>query len=68
MNHCVRHNAKLEWYAYKHVNGTLHLRRFFGDMGDVKEAKESDFVSKVTGPFEANKKSQAQDIMRARLA
>ena len=68
MSHTVRRKAKLEWYAYKHTNGTLHLKRYLGDPLDIREAKESPFVQMVTGPFEANKHSQAEEIMRARLA
>jgi hypothetical protein len=58
---------KLDWYAYKHTNGSMHLRRYFGDYGDIIEARESPFVETVTEVFEANKRSQAEDIMRARL-
>ncbi len=62
-----RHHSTLEWYAYQHINGTLLLRRYFGDHGDIKEARESDFVKRVTGPFEAKNREVAMDIMRARL-
>jgi len=60
-------SKKLEWYAYKHNNGTLHLRRYFGDPLDIREAKDSPFVRAVTGPFESNKRNEAEDIMKARL-
>lgn len=59
---------KLEWYAYKHTNGSLHLKRYLGDYGDIVEARESPFVQTVTGPFEANQRSTAEDIMKARLS
>lgn len=58
---------KLQWYAYRHINGTLHLKRYFGDPLDIREVKESPFVREVTGPFEANKRKEAEDIMRARF-
>lgn len=60
-------NNKLEWYAYEHVNGTKHLRRFLGDVGDIQEARDSDFVKRVTGPFEAKNRPEAMSIMLARL-
>lgn len=59
--------TKLDWYAYKHVNGTLHLKRYLGDYGDISEAKDSPFTTQVTEPFEANQRSEAEDIMKARL-
>lgn len=59
---------KLEWYAYKHTDGTLHLKRYLGDPLDIQEAKDSPFVEAVTGPFSSNKRSEAEDIMKARLS
>lgn len=47
------------WYGYQHENGTLHPRRFFGDHGDITEARESPFVTKVFGPFPANDRAEA---------
>lgn len=43
----------LRWYAYRHVNGKLFLRRYY-DMGDVVEARTSPFVASCTEPFEAD--------------
>lgn len=60
-------NGKLDWYGYKHVNGTRHLRRYFGDYEDIQEAKASPFVQEVTEIFECNNRKQAEEIMRARL-
>jgi hypothetical protein len=62
-----RHFSSLEWYAYKHQNGTIHTRRYFGDRGDIVEAQSSPFVRQVTGPFEAKNKEVANDIATARL-
>ena len=62
-----RHHSSLEWYAYLHVEGTVHTKRFLGDMGDIREAQLSPFVSRVTGPFEAKNKDIADDIAKARL-
>lgn len=58
---------ELEWYAYKHNNGTLHLKRYWGDYGDIMEAKMSPFVRSVTGPFKAHNQHEAHDVMKARF-
>lgn len=52
-------NSKIEWYAYLHKAGSIHVRRYF-DVDDIKEADESPFVSKVIGPFEANNSDDAR--------
>jgi len=57
----------LEWYAYKHVNGTLHIKRFLGDMGDIEEARMSPFVAQVVGPWESETGEEAKRIMHERL-
>lgn len=49
----------LKWYAYVHVNGTLHVKRYFGDYGDIQEAIDSPFVSRGTGPFSADHRGEA---------
>jgi len=36
----------IEWWAYKHINGTIHVKRLF-DHSDLYEAQESDFVDQV---------------------
>jgi len=56
----------LEWYAYKHSNGKLFLRRFF-DQGDVDEAASSPFIEKCTSMFEANTYEEAEEIMKELL-
>ena len=57
----------LEWYAYKHANGQLFLRRFF-DQGDIDEASSSPFVAKCTGKFEAYTYEEALAKMKELLA
>ena len=42
------------WYAYKHINGTVHAKRFFSHQ-DIIEARESDFVDEVRGPIEGTR-------------
>ena len=59
----------LEWYGYKHVTGTIHLKRYRPELqaGDINEAIESDFVILVKGPFEAESREEALKILRREL-
>lgn len=43
----------LDWWGYVHTSGTVHAKRWFGDQRDLDEARESDFVGNVYGPFKA---------------
>lgn len=55
------------WYAYKHVNGGIHVKRFFDD-GDLKELRESDFVKDFTAvPFYAMSHEHAMEIAKEHL-
>jgi len=54
-----------KWYAYDHVNGELHVKRYF-DQGDIDEARKSDFVARVDGPFEARDRDHAIEIAMKR--
>jgi len=48
----------LKWWGYIHIDGSIHVKRFI-DFGDILEAQSSDFVKSITGPFEANSRSEA---------
>lgn len=37
---------KILWFAYRHIDGTLHAKRYFSEQ-DIKEAQESPFVASV---------------------
>lgn len=50
--------TKLKWWGYLHVNGTIQAKRFFDDR-DIQDARESDFVARVHGPFEAEDRNFA---------
>jgi hypothetical protein len=50
---------RVDWYGYWHVDGTLHVKRFF-DVGDVVEAENSPFVEEVIGPFLATDAESAR--------
>lgn len=43
-----------QWWAYRHVDGGIHPKRYFGPE-DLKEAKESPFVEEVRGPIEGTR-------------
>ena len=43
----------LEWWAYKHINGSIHIKRYLGDPLDLQEAGESPFVYIYTDVFTA---------------
>ena len=49
---------ELKWWGYRHVNGTIQVKRFF-DMGDINEAKSSPFVEICHGPFPAKTREEA---------
>lgn len=46
------------WWGYKHVYGTLQVKRYF-DQRDLTEAMESDFVQQLVPPFEAANRDEA---------
>ncbi len=52
--------SRLQWWGYRHVNGTLHLKRYlsFGREA-IADAHESDFVQDVCGPFYADSRVEA---------
>jgi hypothetical protein len=57
----------IEWWCYRHINGTFHLKRYFSPL-DIQEGRESPFVDSVYGPFQCNKYEDAQNIMREKLS
>jgi len=57
----------LEWWGYRHINGSFHVKRYFFDPGDLDEAMESPFVKAVTTPFPATSRSEAIRIVTQRL-
>ena len=53
---------KLEWWGYKHTSGTLQAKRYFTRQ-DIDEAHESPFCDIVVGPFLANDRDDALEIV-----
>lgn len=54
--------TKIVWWGYKHVSGTLQAKRYFEPL-DIIEAQESPFCAKVVGPFPANNREEALQIV-----
>jgi len=46
------------WWGYKHVNDTLQVKRFC-TVEDIFDARRSDFVAEVKGPFRAHTREEA---------
>lgn len=57
----------IEWWGYLHTNGTIQVKRWFGDELDLKEARESPFVRAVVNPFPASGREEAFCIASERL-
>jgi len=55
-------DGKLLWWGYKHTSGTYQAKRYF-DRLDIQEAMESPFCEMVVGPFEAENRDEALNIV-----
>jgi hypothetical protein len=61
-------NMKYEWWGYLHSNGSVQLKRWFGDHKDYTEDCENNpFTVKVSAPFEAESGELAWRMLHARL-
>ncbi len=58
--------TKLKWWGYKHVNGSLQVKRYF-DYLDLQEARESDLVEVTVGPFLASGREEALEKLKESL-
>ncbi len=60
-------NETMFW-GYLHENGTLQVKRWFGDHKDYTDDCEgNDFVREVVRPFKAPTREQAMEIMKERV-
>ena len=60
--------GKIMWWGYLHQNGSIQLKRWFGDNKDYTEDCEgNDFVQRVVRPFEAETRDNANEILRQKL-
>jgi len=56
------------WWGYLHQNGTVQIKRWFGDHKDYTEDCEgNDFIQQVVPPFAAPNREAAETIIYARL-
>lgn len=55
--------TKQLYWGYKHISGTYQAKRYFEPL-DIQEANESPFCEAVTGPFEAETRDEALEIIK----
>lgn len=55
--------GKLLWWGYKHTSGTYQAKRYFEPL-DIEEANSSPFCEIVVGPFEAESRDEALEIVK----
>ena len=59
---------KIEWWGYLHSNGTIQVKRWFGDHKDYTEDCEgNDFVVSVVRPFVADSREEALEFITKQL-
>lgn len=54
---------KLKWWGYTHANGKIQVKRYSGPL-DISEAEESPFVQRTFGPFDAEDRDDAINIIK----
>ena len=58
----------IQWWGYLHSNGTLQLKRWFGDHEDYTgDCIGNPFVVRVAEPFEADSHEEALEILKEKL-
>ena len=57
------------WWGYLHQNGSIQVKRWFGDVKDYTDDCEgNDFVQRVVVPFEADSREEALQIIKIELS
>lgn len=60
--------SKIMWWGYLHSNGSIQLKRWFGDHKDYKDdCENNEFVKVVVLPFEAETREEALESLKQRL-
>ncbi len=60
--------GKILWWGYLHENGSIQVKRWFGDHKDYTDDCEGNpFVLEVVRPFEAESHDKAHEIIANRL-
>lgn len=58
----------LMWWGYLHSNGSVQLKRWFGDPKDyLDDCEGNDFISQVVYPFSAGTREDALSILNTKL-
>jgi len=58
----------IKWWGYLHSNGSIQLKRWFGDVKDYTEDCENNpFTVRVIEPFEAETREAAYEKLKERL-
>jgi len=56
------------WWGYLHSNGTIQLKRWFGDHADyTTDCMGNPFVIEVVTPFESETREDALKLLENRL-
>jgi hypothetical protein len=61
-------SSEIQWWGYLHQNGSLQVKRWFGDHGDyTTDCEGNDFVVRVVPPFTAGSREEAIKIIHTKL-
>ena len=61
--------SDIMWWGYLHSNGTVQLKRWFGDHKDYTDDCEGNpFTTRVVSPFKADTRDEAMKLLIERLA
>jgi len=62
------HTEKTMWWGYLHQNGTIQVKRWFGDHKDYKDdCYGNEFVVRVVPPFAAESREDAEKYLKEML-
>jgi hypothetical protein len=60
---------EIMWWGYLHANGTIQVKRWFGDHKDyTQDCEGNDFVQRVVPPFPADTREKAIEIITGALS
>ena len=60
--------SEIMWWGYLHANGSIQVKRWFGDVKDYTDDCEgNDFVQRVVPPFPCLSREDAITIMQQKL-
>jgi hypothetical protein len=58
----------MKYWAYLHSNGSIQLKRYFGDKQDyTTDCQNNPFILKVIPPFDASNDDEALSIANKKL-